>query len=119
MCRVCGASLRGAISASSEVTQVKNPPVSAESHVDKTGIAALLLGIALLVLGVFGLFSIGALGFAMLVPGVFLVLVGMNSAARKITGPTYGQGGRSTSAWNKRRLREEAEDRDRESGAAD
>ena len=75
----------------------------------------LLCGIGLVVLGAVGLFSIGSSGIAILVVGLFFVMVGADSVARDPSMPMVG-GCRSKVEEQKRRSSEE---RDRESGARD
>lgn len=117
---MCGYSLPTAASGAVEPARVANPPIRVQSGLNKAGIAVLLLGAAVTVLGAIGLFLLGALGLAILVPGLFLVMVGMNSAGRTTTGAMPLTGWIPTNrSWIRRRRIEEAEERDKESGAAD
>jgi len=87
-----------------------------KGEASKSGIAGILIGLGLIVSGSASLFFIGLLGFAILIVGVVLVMSGIDT----ITGKPYRPfGGRASWALNEEADREEAEERDRESGAAD
>jgi len=93
-------------------------PIQSEEKLSKTGVIVFLFGIGLTMLGTAGLFFIGSLGLAILVAGLFFVMVGADSADRdpsrsmRILPDDYG-------ASLKQVGRKEVEEKKRESGDAD
>ena len=78
----------------------------------------LLCGIGLVVLGTVGLFFIGSLGIAILVVGLFSVMVGADSVARDPSRSMHILADDAGSTL-KQTARKEVEEKARESGAAD
>ena len=130
-CGVCGANLpRTDIPSGSKPRLIENPLPQREKKLSKTGMIVLVFGLGLTVFGTVGVFFIGSLGLAILIAGLFSFMVGADSFARNQSRSTMHMmggapsmfprksGGRSISSL-KEIMREEAEERDRESGATD
>ncbi|HYU88044.1 MAG TPA: hypothetical protein VEL52_05075 [Candidatus Bathyarchaeia archaeon] len=127
ICGVCGSSLTEAPSISLEEVgqdQDQNQPLHLRRHVGKGAIAGLLTGIGLIVSGVFGLYFIGFWGFGLIVPGMFLLVSAIDTISGEPYRPSFSgesirPSGSGRQYMNREADREEAEERNRESGAAD
>lgn len=118
-CGVCGGGLAEAGSPRGpDARLVEDYPVESEGKLSKTGIVVLLFGIGLTMLGTAGLIFVGSLGLAILVAGLFFVMVGADSAARDPSRSMHILGDEQ-GAYLKQAGRKEAEEKKRESGAAD
>ena len=95
-----------------------------EVRTSKTGIIGVLAGIGLIALGAIGLFLGSVLLIIMVLPGLFLIMIGITSQGAAIRG--WGRGARTRGEVSRtgRKVNDPSEEdekkrRDRESGAAD
>jgi hypothetical protein len=118
-CGVCGGKLSETGSPRGPRARlIEDYPVESEEKLSKTGIVVFLFGIGLTMLGTVGMFLIGSLGLAILVAGLFFVMVGADSAARDPSRSMHILGDEQ-GAYLEQVGRKEAEEKKRESGAAD
>jgi hypothetical protein len=136
VCGVCGSSLAETTPISlEEAEKIKDPPFQIKWRVSRTGIAGLIVGVVLtagggLLLG-FRLIGsdgidlpVGFWGILMVATGIIFIASGIDTITGKVLRPSgggrhggFGPSGRAV--MEKEADREEQEERDRESGAAD